>query len=72
MAKRRTRPVHPLLVVLRDAAKRRGWTAYRLAQETGLGINTVQRLLAGASNPSLDTLTAAAKALHVTIEAIPS
>ncbi len=69
MASRRTRSPHPVVARLRAEAERRDWTAYRLAQETGLGINTVKRVLDGTGNPSLDTISVLGKALGLTIEA---
>ncbi|MGO1508432.1 MAG: helix-turn-helix domain-containing protein [Microbacteriaceae bacterium] len=44
----------------------RGWTQERLANESGVGIRTVQRLEAG-QDASLETLSLVADALHVPV-----
>lgn len=64
------RVLRPVIVQLRNAAKARGWTAYRLAQETGQTAQTMQRLLDGDGFPTLDTLEAVARALNLRIVAI--
>jgi len=57
-----------VLVIIRKEAMRRELTAYALARETGLGINTVQRMLDGVVSPSLNTLEVVAKALGLAIK----
>ncbi len=69
MAARRI--LRPVIVTIRDTARARGWTAYRLAQETGQSEQTMRRLLRGQGFPTLDTLEAAAKALGLRILAAP-
>lgn len=70
MSKRRP-PLRPVVASIKSAAASRGWTAYRLAQETGKTEQTMQRLLDGKGSPTLDTLEAAAHALGLRIEANP-
>lgn len=55
--------------MLKAEADRRGWTAYRLSQLTGMTEQTMKRLLTGRGVPNLDTLEAVAKALDLRIEA---
>lgn len=71
-----TKPIPPrkisaALKVLAAEAKRRGLTAYALAKQTGLGINTIQRALDGEVSPSLATLEAIAKALGMVVKVEP-
>jgi len=56
-----------VLLTIRKEAKARDLTAYALAKETGLGVNTIQRMLDGVVSPSLNTLEAVAKALGLAI-----
>ncbi len=51
------------IIELRQA---QGWTQERLANESGVGIRTVQRLEAG-QDASLETLSLVAEALHVPV-----
>lgn len=51
------------IIELRQA---QGWTQERLANESGVGIRTVQRLEAG-QDASLETLSLVADALHVSV-----
>ena len=44
----------------------RGWTQERLANESGVGLRTIQRLEAG-QDASLETLSLVAEALHVPV-----
>jgi len=57
-----------VLLTIRKEAKARDLTAYALAKETGLGVNTIQRMLDGVVSPSLNTLEAVAAALGLTIK----
>ena len=49
-------------------AKRQGSTAYALAKETGLSINTVRGFLIQRGSPTLTTVEAIAKALGLEID----
>ena len=68
MSKKRATFLHPLVLCIKAEARDRGWTAYRLAQETRLSVTTMQRLFTGVGSPTLDTLDAVAKALDITIK----
>lgn len=63
MPKRPQDAPSPVVVALQREAARRKLTAYRLAQLTGLRIQTMQRLLAGQGSPTIATLDAVAAAL---------
>jgi len=67
MIKKRRKPVSPLIVLFQRAAARQGYTAYRLAKETGLGISTIYYLLSGQGSPTLATLEAVAEVLRIDI-----
>ncbi len=54
--------------LLAAEAKRQGWTAYRIKQESGIPVSTAARLLAGDLNPTAATCDALAKALGLVIE----
>ncbi len=71
MMSHRQPSLRPVVVILRAAAQSRRWTAYRLHQETGQTIQTMQRLLTGKGSPTLHTLEAVAKALGMKITALP-
>ena len=49
-------------------AKRQGLTAYAIANETGLSINTVRNFLVQRGSPTLTTVEAIAKALGLEID----
>jgi DNA-binding phage protein len=53
---------------LKAEAARKQLTAYRLAQETGLQSQTVQRLLDGKGSPTLATVETVAAALGMVVE----
>jgi DNA-binding phage protein len=57
-----------VVLAIQAEARRRNYTSYRLAQETGLRIHTMQRLLAGEGSPTISTLEAVAGALDLVIE----
>jgi DNA-binding phage protein len=57
----------PVLIRLRERAKKQGITAYALAQLTGHSISTCQRTLDGEVSPSLATVEAVAKALGMRV-----
>lgn len=61
--------VSPVVLAIRSQMKKRGMSAYRLAQDSGVRSYTVQRLIKGTGSPTLATLEAVAKALGMTIEA---
>lgn len=63
MPKRTQESPSPVVVALQQVAAKRRMTAYRLAQLTGLRIQTMQRLLAGQGSPTVATLDAVAAAL---------
>lgn len=54
------------LRVLRQQA---GWSAYRLAQESGVSKQTLSKIEQGQSLPGLDVLCKLADALHVPLDA---
>ncbi|RZT60646.1 XRE family transcriptional regulator [Microcella alkaliphila] len=60
----------PLANNLRMWRERRGMSASALAREAGLAKSTVSELERGNGNPSLDTLWALAKTLHVSLGAL--
>jgi DNA-binding phage protein len=64
------RPDKPseVLIKIRKEAQKQGLTAYAIAKSTGLGINTIQRMLDGVVSPSLTTLEAVAKALGMVVK----
>lgn len=71
MAKRPLPIQSNVVAALQAEARRRKFTSYRLAKETGLRIHTMQRLLAGEGSPTISTLEAVATALHLAIEVRP-
>ena len=54
---------------LRRLREEQGWTAYRLAKEAGLPIQTVLRIEEGAAGPWWPTVLKLADALGVSTEA---
>jgi transcriptional regulator with XRE-family HTH domain len=58
-------PLSPLASNLRMWRERRGVSASALAREAGISKSTVSELERGHGNPSLDTLWALARTLHV-------
>lgn len=48
----------PIVKAICKAAEAKGLKAYKLAQMSGMAINTVQRLLSGTGSPTLATLRA--------------
>ncbi len=60
-----SQPLSPLANNLRMWRERRGLSASALAREAGISKSTVSELERGNGNPSLDTLWALAKTLHV-------
>jgi hypothetical protein len=42
--------------VLRAEIERRGWTAYRLAKESGMPLPTARRFLLGLNDPTLSNV----------------
>jgi DNA-binding phage protein len=60
----------PVLRAIQAEAKRQKVTAYRLAQLTGLRVDTTTRLLAGKGNPTLSTVEQVAKALGLQVRVI--
>jgi len=57
-----------VVLAIQAEARRRKFTSYRLAKETGLRIDTMQRLLAGEGSPTISTLETVAGALGLVIE----
>jgi transcriptional regulator with XRE-family HTH domain len=53
--------------VLRAEIGRRGWTAYRLAKESGISEPTARRFLAGANDPTLSNIEKVLGALEWTV-----
>jgi len=53
-------------------ARRQGWTAYRISQESGIPVSTARRLLGGELNPTASTIDAVAKALGQQITLAPA
>lgn len=50
---------------IRQECKRRGWTAYRLAQEAGIGEPSARRILAGDSFRGTESLDKSLRALDM-------
>ena len=61
--------ISQVVITLQQGAKRRGLTAYRLSKDTGLRIDTMQRLLAGKGSPTISTLESVANVMGMVIEA---
>jgi transcriptional regulator with XRE-family HTH domain len=53
--------------VLRQEIERREWTAYRLAQESGVSLPTARRFLLGLNDPSLSNVEKILDAIGWTI-----
>ncbi|GAF69583.1 unnamed protein product [marine sediment metagenome] len=53
---------------IRREAKRRGWSGYRLGQESGVPIRTVQQYLRGACDLSGERLAKLCKALGLELK----
>lgn len=62
-------PLSPLASNLRMWRTRRGMTVSSLARQAGVSKSTISDLERGNGNPSLDTLWALAKSLHVSLGA---
>lgn len=61
------RPLSPLATSLRQWRIRRGLSVSGLARSAGVSKSTVSELERGHGNPSLDTIWAIAKSLHVSL-----
>lgn len=61
--------VSAVVITLQHEARRRGLTAYRLSKDTGLRIDTMQRLLAGKGSPTISTLESVARVMGMVIAA---
>ena len=68
-ARQQSTPISEVVAALQREVKRQGLTSYRLAKETVLRIDTMQRLLAGKGSPTISTLESVANALGMVIEA---
>ena len=62
-----SQPLSPLASNLRMWRERRGVSVSALARDAGISKSTVSELERGNGNPSLDTLWALAKTLHVSL-----
>jgi transcriptional regulator with XRE-family HTH domain len=62
-----SQPSSPLANNIRKWRERRGMSVSALAREAGISKSTVSELERGNGNPSLDTLWALAKTLHVSL-----
>lgn len=52
--------------------KKRGWSQYRLAQDSGLETQDISRIIRNDTDPRISTVTKIAKAFNITVDELVS
>lgn len=59
--------VSPVVKTIRSEMKRLDWTPQRLAEESGIGFQTIYRIYSGENIPNLDTVERLLSALKLKV-----